>query len=256
MVSSRLAAASRRALLCAGVLSILTAPVASIAAQRLGAPYEAGGVWFVPAADPGYDVQGVAGEYSGPKDGATYSGERFDARALTAAHATLPVPGVVEVTNLDSGKTLSVRINDRGPYVAGRILSLSPAAARALGVPKDGQARVRVRYADAPTQSWAAAGGLDVAPKPFTQAGVSAGGSAVTSRFDVQVGAFSERARADRVALEVSAAGPSQVTAVQRGGATLYRVTVGPLADANAAETVRGRVGGLGYDGAQVIAAP
>jgi peptidoglycan lytic transglycosylase len=75
----------------------------------------------------------------------TASGERYDPRALTAAHPSLPFDTRVEVTNLDNGRSVVVRVNDRGPFVPGRIIDLSLAAARAIGMVEDGTARVRVR---------------------------------------------------------------------------------------------------------------
>jgi rare lipoprotein A len=75
---------------------------------------------------------------------ATADGEQMDPQALTAAHKTLPLPSIVEVTNLENGKKVRVRVNDRGPFVAGRIIDLSPAAAQKLGI--RGSAKVRVRY--------------------------------------------------------------------------------------------------------------
>jgi rare lipoprotein A len=74
----------------------------------------------------------------------TASGERFDMRALTAAHRTLPFDTVLRVTNLENGKNVTVRVNDRGPYVSGRIIDLSAAAAAALGMHEDGIANVRL----------------------------------------------------------------------------------------------------------------
>ena len=229
--------AAFRTLVCAGVLSSgAFAAGACNAAPRLGAPYEAGGVWFVPAADPTYDAQGLAGVYGeGMKGQLTLSGERFDPGALAAAHATLPLPGVVEVTNLNTGKVLTLRINDRGPYAPGRILSLTPAAARALGVAPGEEARVRVRYTTVPHQE---------ARRAETPA--SAG-------FGVQVGAFSDRARADHVARDVASAGPARVEPMQRNGATLYRVTLGPITDPRAAQSARDRLESLGYQGARII---
>jgi rare lipoprotein A len=74
----------------------------------------------------------------------TASGERFDARAFTAAHRSLPFGTILRVTNLTNGETVKVRVNDRGPYTRGRTLDLSAAAAKALGITKDGIARVRI----------------------------------------------------------------------------------------------------------------
>ena len=74
----------------------------------------------------------------------TANGEHFDARAFTAAHRTLPFGTILRVTNLATGEMVKVRVNDRGPYIRGRTLDLSAAAAKALGITKDGVARVRI----------------------------------------------------------------------------------------------------------------
>jgi rare lipoprotein A len=95
--------------------------------------------------------EGLASWYGADKNhviehgGATASGERYDMYDLTAAHKTLPLPSVVEVTNLDNGRRIEVRVNDRGPFVAGRIIDLSRAAAERLGFAGQGVAHVRVR---------------------------------------------------------------------------------------------------------------
>ena len=109
-------------------------------------PYKVGGVWYTPKDDPRYDEQGTASWYGGKHHGRpTANGERFDKDAVSAAHKTLPIPSVVEVTNLANGKRLKVRINDRGPFVAGRIIDLSQEAARRLGFEGQGVTKVRVR---------------------------------------------------------------------------------------------------------------
>ena len=114
---------------------------------KVGKPYQVGGIWYVPAEQPGYDQTGVAswyGEQFHMK--ATANGEVFDMAAVSAAHTTLPLPSMVEVTNLDNGKTLVVRVNDRGPFVGNRIIDLSREAARRLDFDRQGLAQVRVRY--------------------------------------------------------------------------------------------------------------
>ena len=89
----------------------------------------------------------MASWYGGHHQGRpTANGERFDKDAVSAAHKTLPLPSLVEVINLDNGKKIRVRLNDRGPFVAGRIIDLSQEAARRLGFERAGVARVRVRY--------------------------------------------------------------------------------------------------------------
>jgi rare lipoprotein A len=114
---------------------------------RIGAPYQVRGVTYVPTADPTYDFLGYAGWY-GPESGSrTANGEHFRPDAVTAAHTTLPLPTYVEVTDLDTGRRIIVRINDRGPYVKQRILDLSRGAAEQLGMKLRGVAPVRVRLA-------------------------------------------------------------------------------------------------------------
>lgn len=115
---------------------------------KLGSPYKVAGRWYVPREEPGYDRTGIGSWYGDDFHGRkTANGEIFDRHALSAAHPTLPLPSYAYVTNLQNGRTILVRINDRGPYVNGRIIDLSHASARALGYDGAGHARVRVRYA-------------------------------------------------------------------------------------------------------------
>ena len=114
---------------------------------KVGAPYQIGDTWYYPAEQPDYDETGIASWYGPTFYGrATANGERFDANALTAAHRTLPMPVNVRVTNLDNGKSLIVRVNDRGPFAKGRIIDLSEHAATLLGYKSQGTARVRVTF--------------------------------------------------------------------------------------------------------------
>lgn len=110
-------------------------------------PYQVNGVWYTPKADPDYDEKGIASWYGEQfHNRNTANGEVFDMDLITAAHKTLPLPSIVEVTDLDTGKKLRVRVNDRGPFVSGRIIDLSKGAAQKLGIYRKGVARVRVRY--------------------------------------------------------------------------------------------------------------
>ncbi len=110
-------------------------------------PYEVGGRWYYPAIQPHYQAVGYASWYG---DGygcqVTADGEAMNPHAITGAHRTLPLPSIVEVKNLANGRKIRVRINDRGPFVEGRIIDLTPAAAKKLGFYSVGVARVRVRY--------------------------------------------------------------------------------------------------------------
>ena len=99
----------------------------------------------------GWTQTGVASWYGAPYDGRrASSGEIYDMRALTAAHRTLPFDTFVDVTNLENGKHVAVRINDRGPFVDGRIIDLSFAAADRIGMLRAGTVRVRLKVIRAP----------------------------------------------------------------------------------------------------------
>jgi len=114
---------------------------------KVGQPYQIDNVWYYPREQPDYDETGIASWYGPTFYGRpTANGELYDGNQLTAAHKTLPMPVNVRVTNLDNGKSLIVRVNDRGPYARGRIIDLSKRAAELLDVVQTGTARVRVTY--------------------------------------------------------------------------------------------------------------
>jgi len=118
---------------------------------RIGKPYVVKGKTYVPAADPSYDYLGYASWYGHESGNQTANGERFRVNAVTAAHTTLPLPSYLEVTNLDTGRTILVRVNDRGPFAGkNRIIDLSKGAARQLGIANAGLAPVRVRLVAPP----------------------------------------------------------------------------------------------------------
>lgn len=118
---------------------------------RIGKPYKVRGATYVPTADPTYDYLGYASWYGSESGNQTANGERFIPKAVTAAHTTLPLPSYVEVTALETGRTILVRVNDRGPFVGrGRIIDLSRGAAEQLGIRKQGYAAVRVRIVNPP----------------------------------------------------------------------------------------------------------
>src|SRR5690242_18586470 len=125
--------------------SVTVPPNAGV--YKVGVPYQIGDTWYYPSEQPDYDETGIASWYGPTFYGrSTANGERFDADALTAAHRTLPMPVNVRVTNLDNGKSLIVRVNDRGPFSKGRIIDVSERAADLLGFRLQGTARVRVTY--------------------------------------------------------------------------------------------------------------
>jgi len=120
---------------------------------KIGQPYSVGGVLYTPADDPTYDEVGYASWYGEElSGGVTANGEAFNPAGISAAHRTLPLPSYVEVTSLDSGRTILVRVNDRGPFSNDRLIDLSRGAAEQLGISGDGAAAVRVRRVNPPEQ--------------------------------------------------------------------------------------------------------
>lgn len=113
---------------------------------KIGDPYEIKNIWYYPERNLAYDETGIASWYGDEFGGKlTANGEIFDPAIVSAAHKTLPMPSAVRVINLENGRSLVVRINDRGPFVSGRIIDLSREAARLLGFKENGIARVRVQ---------------------------------------------------------------------------------------------------------------
>ena len=113
---------------------------------KVGNPYQIAGIWYYPKEDPSYDETGLASWYGADfHNKATANGEVFDMNEVTAAHKTLPMPSLVRVTNLENGRSIIVRVNDRGPFVAGRIIDLSRRSAQLLGMDRQGVAKVRVQ---------------------------------------------------------------------------------------------------------------
>jgi rare lipoprotein A len=144
-------------------------PTSRYAGHKVGKPYQVKGVWYYPKDQPNYDEIGIASWYGEQfHNHYTADGEIFDMGMPSAAHKTLPLPSLVEVTNLANGRTVIVRVNDRGPFVEGRVIDMSRAAAEELGFVAQGVTKVRVRYigqADAPPQPKLQQA-LDKLPKP------------------------------------------------------------------------------------------
>jgi rare lipoprotein A len=178
----------------------------------------AGKRYFVLGSSAGYLERGVASWY-GPTfhGGRTANGDKYDMYAMTAAHKTLPLPCHVRVTNLANGRSIVVRVNDRGPFVANRIIDLSYAAATKLDIVRQGTALVEVQA----VSPQAAA-----APQPATPAHVPA-----LNQLYVQAGAFSDQANADRLLarLRATGIGAAFVRRDDIDGRALFRVRVGPV---------------------------
>ncbi|HAH10080.1 MAG TPA: septal ring lytic transglycosylase RlpA family protein [Alphaproteobacteria bacterium] len=257
---------------------------------KVGSPYQIKGVWYYPKEEPGYDETGIASWYGEPFHGRkTANGERYDMNLLTAAHRTLPLPSFVEVTNLENGKQVRLRVNDRGPYSRGRIIDVSKRAAELLGFKHNGVAKVRVQYAgkvkgSRPTSEVPAmaapVASVSVEPLPGSNTGakdgavrtaslgpaipmtdgsveaddtVKQGQASPNAQIWIQTGAFENRGFAQRQASKLGGSGNVSISAKVQDGRTLHRVRIGPLADVGAADAKLDQVIGLGYNGAQIV---
>jgi rare lipoprotein A len=141
------------------------------APYKIGKPYQVNGVWYYPKADYRYSETGIASWYGPGFHGKrTANGEVYDENGLTAAHKTLPMPAMVRVTNLENGRSIQVRVNDRGPFEAGRVIDMTRRGAQLLGFINQGTARVRVDIMPEESQQLAAlasrSGGDQVPPPP------------------------------------------------------------------------------------------
>ncbi len=235
-------------------------PPAAEGIYKVGNPYEIAGIWYFPAADYGYDETGIASWYGSQFHGRdTANGERFDMNTLSAAHKTLPMPSFVRVTNLENGRSLNLRVNDRGPFVRGRVIDVSRRAAQLLGFENSGTARVRVQILARESQAVAmqmkgdqrmASIGTPITNEPKPSPSVSrtslppiAGAGAPPARENVRSAAttaVAERAAPEPVAPEL---GTVTVTAARE--TTLY-VQAGAFGYFDNANQVRARLFGVG----------
>ncbi|MBI4666879.1 MAG: septal ring lytic transglycosylase RlpA family protein [Nitrospinae bacterium] len=210
-------------------------------------PYTVMGVTYYPLAEAyGFSEEGIASWYGKDFDGKpTANGETYDMYGVSAAHKTLPLGTMVEVTRLDNGNKLAVRVNDRGPFVPDRVIDLSYGAAKILGIVGPGTARVRV-VALAQGKP-----GADGAPAPTTPLPDFTHGE-----FYVQVGAFGVTANAGRVR---DSLGDMSLTArlqpyTNPAGQALTRVQAGPYGDINVAREAMETLKGKGFAQSFVVA--
>ncbi len=265
---------------------------------KVGNPYQVQGKWYYPERDLSYDKTGIASWYGDEFGGRlTANGEIFDPALVSAAHKTLPMPSVVRVTNFDNGRSLVVRVNDRGPFVAGRIIDLSREAARLLGFKDKGIARVRVEIlteeslrleklaragefpllsedndtplpvvqaAKQPSVSLNATTTNSAARKPVasqssvallsqSRAGTVIQTEPIITTLWVQIGAFHSEKNAINMLDKVSTIGQGRISEHIQNGRILYRVQLGPVETAEAADTLLNRALQQGYNGARTI---
>ena len=206
-------------------------------------PYSVFGKRYVPFRDNrSYKQQGMASWYGKKFHGnKTSSGERYDMYKMTAAHKTLPIPSYARVTNLDNGRQVIVRINDRGPFHAGRIIDLSYTAALKLGYIGKGSTRVEVERVF-PGEN------LSTAQKDVSPAQRSDARSAELSGYYVQLGAFSQSQNAESMRMRYALEGVDNIAVVRKDN--LYRLMAGPFDSRAKAVDVAGK---LPYAGSKPI---
>lgn len=192
----------------------------------------------------GYSERGVASWYGTKFHGRrTSSGEPYDMYAMTAAHKTLPLPTYVHVTNLDNGRSVVVRVNDRGPFHSNRIIDLSYTAAWKLGTLGKGTGYVEVTAID------------PRAPEPvMTKASAPAPRDGPVQLY-LQTGSFSVRANAEQMKWKMQSVsgGPVNIQPVQIGGRITYRVRVGPIPDVTRADRLAQRITDLGHEEPRIV---
>lgn len=253
-----------------GLASVAASEPVAYAQPYAGPPYQVEGKWYVPTYEPNYDEIGIASWYGPTFHGkASASGEVFDENAMTAAHPTLPIPSLVRVTNLENGRSVVVRLNDRGPFVDDRIIDLSRAAGKALDMHGKGTARVRVQYVGpapaernpapvqqvevrqvVPTPVKFSMPVMEIASQPLPDLVPAQGPIAVVPPphaakqygFFVQAGSFADLGNAHAALAAVKFAGPVSVVEADVKGTTYYRVMVGPWTTRGQAEQAQDRL--------------
>lgn len=254
---------------------------------KVGGTYVIAGQVYTPEENLRYNESGMASWYGPGFHGKrTANGEAYDQQAMTAAHRTLPMPSVVRVTNVSNGNTVILRVNDRGPFAHNRIIDVSRAAAERLDMVRSGVANVRVEIlaeeskrvkeiaqnGGSVSEQVAAMRGAPLAPTvatappppppqtvvarpapspPITT--VAAGPAPAAPGYFVQAGAFSTADGAERVRASLARFGDSAISQTTFGPTSLYRVRLGPFANADAAQSAMGRVQQAGYRDARVV---
>jgi rare lipoprotein A len=202
--------------------------------------------YYVLDSADGFRQRGIASWYGTKFHGrSTSSGEIYNMHAMTAAHKTLPIPVYVHVKNLDNGRSGVVRVNDRGPFISGRIIDLSYAAAKKLGVDGPGTANVEINVL--------AAG--ESKPSSVVRS------IPLSSEFEpdiplfIQMGSFSSHINANNLVQNLIDANESsaQITQLQTDSGLYYRVRVGPLYDIDEANAILRRLKNKGFQTARIV---
>ena len=212
--------------------------------QKIGKPYKIAGIWYYPELDPTYVEVGIASWYGPNFHGKpTANGEKFDMNKLTAAHRTLPLPSYVRVTNIFNGRSVVLRVNDRGPFASNRILDVSRRAAQLLGYKDKGVQEVRVELVNPDGSK---------VDRPKAEKRVA--DSSQNGELFVQVGSFSSLGAAKKLLPKLKGlTAKAKVRKVKVGRDNVYRVRVGPFTSYNKAQNALASVQGRGFYEARIF---
>ena len=239
---------------------------------KVGKPYQISGKWYYPEEDYDYVETGTASWY-GKDFHAKYTanGEIYDMNTLTAAHRTLPLPSIVRVTNLENGRSLVLRVNDRGPFAKNRIIDVSKRASQLLGFQTQGTAKVKVEIMAEESKALKAAltgkktstyasnsktntGKIITIPKkkvsPYEN---YAPNIAQSGGYYVQAGSFSNMNMAENLKNQLQRYGQVKIMPADVNGNTFYRVRIGPFSEQSTADTTLSRVRNAGLMDAKLI---
>ena len=204
--------------------------------------------YYVLDSSEGFVQRGIASWYGTKFHGrSTSSGEIYNMHAMTAAHKTLPIPVYVHVKNLDNGRSAVVKVNDRGPFIAGRIIDLSYAAAKKLGVDGPGTANVEISVLQEG----------ETTPSSVVRTIPLANDVSLDQEVPlfIQMGSFSNHVNAHNLVQTLIAANESSasISQTQTDDGLFYRVRVGPLADVDEANAILLRLRGKGFQTARIV---
>lgn len=252
-------------------------PDSSAGNFKVGKPYQVDGKWYVPEESYELTETGIASWYGPGFHGKqTANGEIFDEDELTAAHRTLQMPSLVRVTNLENGRSLVVRVNDRGPFKRSRVMDVSSRAAELLGFKGKGTAKVKLQVLPQESLRLAEAArrgmdtrGTEVALNDYAAPGPATGdvrggrflpepssmrqAPVVPTSLYVQAGSFSDPANAYRHAQNLGMYGRTSVYPAVVQGQQFYRVRIGPMASIDAADNVLGQIMAAGRTQAMIV---
>ena len=229
---------------------------------KIGKPYKIRGQWYYPAEDYGYSEVGTASWY-GEDFHAKYTanGEVYNMHTLTAAHRTLPLPSIVRVTNLENGRSLVLRVNDRGPFAKNRIIDISKRGAQLLGFQNKGTAKVRVEIMAEESKDLKQAILNKTETKLAQQLPEDNAGAvrsytsqqALKGKYFVQAGSFSSREVADDLTARLTRFGNISTMPADVNGNRYYRVRMGPYTCEADARKALAQIENFGVAGAAVI---